>query len=176
MTTLATGTHTTAGACPVPTGRAVLLAFELSPAGADPVLAAAHELALLHLAHADTARDLGDADDTLTAAVARTQPHRDRAIARQADLIDDHITRALPGPRSGSLHTETVGALIARLAHRWQYTQEMATLPTRDPRVRDASAALAELARAYDDLIDDVLCGRRYLPRHRQQPIPHREA
>ncbi|HET6288771.1 MAG TPA: hypothetical protein VFG15_18740 [Amycolatopsis sp.] len=175
MTTLATGIHTAAGACPVPTGRAVLLAFEISPAGADPVLAAAHELALLHLAHADTTRVLGDADDTITAAAARAQQHRDRAIARQAGLIDDHVTRALPGPRSGSLHTETVGDLLARLARRWQHAQEMAALPARDPRVRDASAALAELARAYDDLIDDVLCGRRCLPRHRQ-PIPHREA
>ncbi|OXM43063.1 hypothetical protein [Amycolatopsis alba] len=174
MTTLVTGIHTTAGACPVPSGRAVLLAFEIAPAGADPVLAAAHELALLHLAHADTAWVPGEADDTITAAAARAQRHRDRAIANQAGLIDDHVTRALSDPRSGSLHTETVGALLARLAQRWQYTQQMAALPTRDPRVRDASAALAELARAYDDLIDDVLCGRRCLPRHRQ-PIPHME-
>lgn len=175
MTALAAGTRAVAAPRPVPEGRAVLLAFELPPAGTDLVLAAAHELAVLHLARADAARVVGDADDTITAAAARAQRQRDRAIIDQIGLIDDHVTRALPDPRSGSLHTETVGALVAKLAQRWQYSHQMAALPTNDPHVRDASAAVAELARAYDDLIDDVLLGRRCLPRH-QHPSPHGKA
>ncbi|WP_410585829.1 hypothetical protein [Amycolatopsis sp. lyj-108] len=175
MTGVTTRPHTMAGRRPVPAGRAILLAFEFAPEDSDPVLGAAHLLAVLHLARADVVRSIGDADDTITAAAARAQEQRDQAIAGQVALIDEHVAICLPSLRRGSVHTETVGALLARLAQRWQHWHELAALPAADPRARDAFSAVAELARAYDDLIDDVLFGRRRLPRY-QHPDPHGKA
>ncbi|MEV6907224.1 DUF4254 domain-containing protein [Amycolatopsis sp. NPDC051071] len=109
---------------------------------------------------------IADADDTITAAVVRRLRRHDRVIADQVARIDRHVLRLLQHHRGGALHTETLGTLLSRLAQAWQHSQQLAVLPVRDPRVHDASAALAELSDAYDDLTHDVLLGRRRLPRH----------
>ncbi len=155
----------------LPAGRVVLLAFQVLHDDRDPVLAAAHELGVLHLAHADAAHVLDNpgADDTGIATAARTQRRLDHAIRRQTARIDHHVTTALPMYRGATLHTETLGALITRLARTWQRWQQVAVLPVKDERVRRASAALAELVDGYDDLIREVHAGRRSLPR-RQIP------
>ncbi|WP_409496839.1 hypothetical protein [Amycolatopsis sp. cmx-11-12] len=138
MTAVTTGPHTMTGRRPVPAGRAILLAFEFVPEDSEPVLDTAHMLAVLHLARADAVRSIGGADDTITAAAARAQEQRDQAIAGQVALIDEHVAICFPSPRRGSLHTETVGALLARLAQRWQHWHELAALPAAAPRARDA--------------------------------------
>ncbi|OLZ50320.1 DUF4254 domain-containing protein [Amycolatopsis keratiniphila] len=167
MTVSTSPARTPADAVPLPAGRAILLAFH-GIHDSNPVLAAAHELAVLNLARADIdgVFDDPDADDTRTARAARKQRHLDREIARHAERIDDHATRVMPVSRGGTLHSETVGALITRLATLWQYSQQLAVLPVEDQRTHSASAALAELTDAYDDLIHDVRTGRRHLPRH----------
>lgn len=176
MTTIVLSAHPATGVPPLPTGRKVLLAFQVR-GGGDPVLEAAHELAVLHLARADTGHVLDDAmaDDTSTATAARTQRHLDSAIGRQVARIDDHVMSAVHVHRGGALHTETVGALIARLALAWQYSQQLAVLPVADGRAQSAWFALAELVDAYDDLIRDVHAGRRCLPRRRTADPDRRE-
>ncbi|MGY6658672.1 DUF4254 domain-containing protein [Amycolatopsis sp. TRM77291] len=152
-----------------------MLAFQVCGGSGDPVLAAARELAVLTLARADTTCALDDpvADDRSIAAAARKQRRLDREIARQTARIDDYVTGTVHACRRGALHTETIGALIARLATTWQHWQQLASLPVQDERVRAASAALAELIDAYDDLIRDIHTGRRSLPR-RQNPASDR--
>ncbi|MCP2289307.1 DUF4254 domain-containing protein [Nocardia sp. NPDC050713] len=80
--------------------------------------------------------------------------------------IDDWVTRSVPQHRLGAtLHTETVGAVIDRLAESSVRAHHaLMTLDAHDELLHCAWHHLAELADAYDDLIRDVLAGRRRLP------------
>ncbi len=80
--------------------------------------------------------------------------------------IDDWVTRSVPQHRLGAtLHTETVGAVIDRLAESSVRAHHaLMTLDAHDEFLHCAWHHLAELADAYDDLVRDVLAGRRRLP------------
>ncbi|MEU4319064.1 DUF4254 domain-containing protein [Nocardia fluminea] len=80
--------------------------------------------------------------------------------------IDDWVLRAIPQHRLGAtLHTETVGAVIDRLAEASVRAHHaLMTLAANDEMLHCAWHRLAELADAYDDLVRDVLAGRRRLP------------
>lgn len=80
--------------------------------------------------------------------------------------IDDWVLRGVPQHRLGaSLHTETVGSVIDRMAEASVRAHHaLMTLAANDEMLHSAWHHLAELADAYDDLVRDVLAGRRRLP------------
>ncbi|MFF3226203.1 DUF4254 domain-containing protein [Nocardia suismassiliense] len=93
--------------------------------------------------------------------------HIDQIDVRRARLvrdIDRWVTLQLP-PSHGAayIHTETVGAVIDRLA---QFTAcAFAALASASQwELGDAWEQLAELAVGYDDLAAEVCAGRRRLP------------
>ncbi|APE33276.1 hypothetical protein BOX37_04055 [Nocardia mangyaensis] len=80
--------------------------------------------------------------------------------------IDDWVLRGVPQHRLGAtLHTETIGAVIDRLAESSVRAHHaLMTLAANDEMLHCAWHHLAELADAYDDLVRDVIAGRRRLP------------
>jgi hypothetical protein len=127
----------------------------------------AAELAAHHLrqwAAEDESRN-GDGPE----AVARSKRRIDQLNARRVEMVavvDECVGQQVPAVADVPLHTETLGSVVDRLAIAW----------VRSCRLRDSSAAggvelarmavhqLGELACAYDDLVRDVLAGRRRLP------------
>ncbi|MFD2464185.1 DUF4254 domain-containing protein [Amycolatopsis samaneae] len=154
----------------LPRASAVVRAFGTTPPGGyrHPVLAVAVDLAAEHRLRAPAHRIVGDphADDPVLAAAARTVRARDAACAVLIDRIDRWAATALPEGRAGVLHTESLGQLVGRLVTVWMRGQLLAEVRTAasDPWVRLAARQLGELARAYDDLVTDLLLGRRHLP------------
>jgi hypothetical protein len=90
----------------------------------------------------------------------------DRRRTELVMAIDDWISRSIPQHRLGAtLHTETVGSVIDRIAEASVRAHHaLMTLDASDEILHIAWHHLAELADAYDDLISDVLAGRRRLP------------
>ncbi len=99
-----------------------------------------------------------------------TDPDRlveiDRRRMELVLAIDDWVGRNVPQHRLGvTLHTETVGAIIDRLAESAVRAHHaLMTLDADDELLHSAWHHLAELADAYDALVGDVLAGRRRLP------------
>ncbi|RDI66589.1 DUF4254 domain-containing protein [Nocardia pseudobrasiliensis] len=85
----------------------------------------------------------------------------------RADLVNriDRWVRETvsPAPGSARIHTETIGAIVDRLA---QLTADAfaALAGTEEWGLGDAWERLAELAVGYEDLIDELTSGRRRLP------------
>lgn len=90
----------------------------------------------------------------------------DRRRTELVMAIDDWISRSVPQHRLGAtLHTETVGSVIDRIAEASVRAHHaLMTMDANDELLHIAWHHLAELADAYDDLITDVLAGRRRLP------------
>ncbi|GGK96106.1 hypothetical protein GCM10011588_08120 [Nocardia jinanensis] len=82
------------------------------------------------------------------------------------DEINDWITRKMPQHRNGaSLHTESLGAVIDRMAHSWvAANQAIEADGVRSDRTHRHWYHLAELVDGYTDLIAEVAVGRRRLP------------
>ncbi|GAB2669720.1 hypothetical protein GCM10027088_55520 [Nocardia goodfellowii] len=80
--------------------------------------------------------------------------------------VDDWVARSVPQHRLGAtLHTETVGSVIDRLAESSVRAHHaLMTLDAHDEMLHGAWHHLAELADAYDDLVRDIVAGRRRLP------------
>ncbi|MBF6333167.1 DUF4254 domain-containing protein [Nocardia transvalensis] len=88
------------------------------------------------------------------------------------EMIDRIIAQRLPRERWYAIvHTETVAAVIGRLV---ALTVTRAAITPRAPgpdRVADElDTALADLKTAYDQLVTDLLSGRRRLPRYQTAP------
>ncbi|MGY2061858.1 DUF4254 domain-containing protein [Nocardia gipuzkoensis] len=134
----------------LPTKQQVLHACRGIDSDVHPMLSAAHGLAELH------ERRLG------------AEPECIREIdGLRADLVN-HIDQwvretVTPAPGSARIHTETMGAVIDRLA---QLTADAyaALAGTRQWEPGDAWERLAELAVGYEDLVEEVAYGRRRLP------------
>ncbi|MFC9895079.1 DUF4254 domain-containing protein [Nocardia sp. NPDC127579] len=94
--------------------------------------------------------------------------HRRELIAR----IDDWVATNVAHRAGASLHTETLGAVIDRMAAKWIAAQQaLGSIghPAAPPTQVDSDAhlqwtRLAELADGYQDLITDVVQHRRRLP------------
>ncbi|PXX66605.1 uncharacterized protein DUF4254 [Nocardia tenerifensis] len=116
----------------------------------NPLLRCAHELTTLHERRLGAGREATDEIDALRASLVRD--------------IDRWITVQLP-PAHGAahVHTETVGAVIDRLA---QFTANAyaALASASEWDLWDAWQRLAELAVGYDDLAAEVCAGVRRLP------------
>lgn len=84
--------------------------------------------------------------------------------------IDNWVATHVEHRDGASLHTETLGAVIDRMAAKWIAAQQaLAAQTTTTPRQREARThlqwcRLAELTDGYRDLITDVTEHRRRLP------------
>ncbi|MBF6356170.1 DUF4254 domain-containing protein [Nocardia higoensis] len=124
-----------------------------------PVLWLARDLAVLHEKRL-VGRD--GSVDTESAASLEIQRRRSELVM----AIDDWVARNVLQHRIGAtLHTETVGAVVDRIAESSVRAHHaLMTLAANDDLLHGAWHRLAEIADAYDDLIRDVLAGRRRLP------------
>lgn len=101
-------------------------------------------------------------------ALASSKLTIDELNLRRAGLVEelDRLVAGvgLPSPGSASLHTETLGSVIDRLAISWVRAQGLNDAAAAPERIRVALRQMIELAAAYDDLLRDVEAGRRRLP------------
>ncbi|PXX60289.1 uncharacterized protein DUF4254 [Nocardia tenerifensis] len=115
-----------------------------------PVLRAARELTTLH------ERRFTEAGETVR--------EIDDFRARHVRDIDRWVAAHLPPARGGAyLHTETVGAILDRLAQLAAFAY-LALAEEADWDLWFAWERLAELAVGYEDLVDELSAGRRRLP------------
>ncbi|MFF3573225.1 DUF4254 domain-containing protein [Nocardia jiangxiensis] len=164
----------------LPTAPELLRAFH-TPADRQvrphAVLRAAHALVDCHERRHQamaTAHTRGIDSDRL-AHCSRTVGAIDSERAKLVAGIDIWVAETIPHRTGATLHTETLGAVIDRLAAKWVAAQDALGLLRADgesgphPREADLEAhlhwvRLAELTDGYKDLITDVAERRRRLP------------
>lgn len=99
--------------------------------------------------------------------VAASKQHIDDLNARRVLLVEQIDTWAVDVIHSraeeASLHTETLGSVVDRLAIAWVRANSVSKAGNRE-RARLALRQLMELADAYDDLVRDIGAGHRRLP------------
>ncbi|MFD3595051.1 DUF4254 domain-containing protein [Nocardia sp. NPDC058640] len=150
----------------LPTPSALLRAFtETDHPGRHRVLDAANGLARCH----DRRRLLLETTSNVearTRCIDDIDNDRTALIAR----IDDWVATHIEHREGASLHTETLGAVIDRMAAKWVAAQQALAAQTQTtPRQRERVThlqwcRLAELTDGYRDLITDVTEHRRRLP------------
>ncbi|RJO77585.1 DUF4254 domain-containing protein [Nocardia panacis] len=152
----------------LPTATALLRAFR------DPltarreghrVLSAARDLVECHRRRSN-ALGAVHAPDTSSGRVAACRRQVDDIDGDRAELvgsIDNWVAGNVAHRAGASLHTETLGAVIDRMAAKWVAAQEALHLETQGA-VHQQWCRLAELADGYQDLITDVTERRRRLP------------
>ncbi|MFQ6396870.1 DUF4254 domain-containing protein [Nocardia sp. KC 131] len=136
------------------------------------VLDAAHELVECHERRQRAARaaHAPDASSGRVAACTQLVEDLDGRRADLVDRIDNWVADNIQHRAGASLHTETLGAVIDRMAAKWVAAQQALTKQTpADPLQLDGEAhlqwsRLAELVDGYKDLITDVSEHRRRLP------------
>lgn len=134
---------------PLPTKGEVLRACRGVEHAAHPILRVAYELTCLHESR------LADRSWTDDIDCRRTK------LVREINhWVHAHLSPAHGG---ASVHTETLGAVIDRLAQ-YTATAYAALASATDNDLGDAWEALAELAIGYEDLADELAAGRRRLP------------
>lgn len=147
------------------------------PARAHPVLATARALADCHERRQRAlalARDCDGAAVSAAIVSAAVVEDIDRERATLVDRINAWVATHVVHRHGASLHTETLGAVIDRMAAKWVAAQACigSDLPRqrREPLSRtDAHmqwTRLAELADGYQDLVTEVVQNRRRLPVH----------
>ncbi|MFD3509729.1 DUF4254 domain-containing protein [Nocardia sp. NPDC058666] len=136
---------------PVLPDRAQMMQAVCGVAGdADPVLCAAHELATLHERREQQLP--GDTSDI------------DWARARLVCEIDRWVVLRSPTPAiSAPIHTESIGAVVDRMAHFAALTYRALACGA-EADLHAAQQRLHELACGYADLIGEVASGARRLP------------
>ncbi len=137
----------------LPTAPQLLCAFQGRRAQDRVLLRFAHALVELHKRRAHV-RDLAE--------IAEIDGRRSELV----NDINDWIVRKMPQHRHGaSLHTESLGAVIDRMAHSWvAANQAIEADGVRSDRTHRHWYHLAELVDGYTDLIAEVAGGRRRLP------------
>ena len=144
------------------------------PGDRHPLLAVAAALAAQHRQRVEAQQLTCDpfADDRALAIAARAIAAADTGRTVLIHRIDGWVPAALQENRRASVHTESLGQLVDRLAATW--TQWNLIKDREDPSSADLASALlrhvSELSIGYDDLVADLRAGRRRLPRH-QNPI-----
>jgi hypothetical protein len=151
----------------LPRSASIIEAFR-GAADTDPgllVLDIAVELAANHQRQWQTEDACRSADATAED-IATAKRGIDELNSRRVALVeqlDGWIAGGARGRADASLHTETFGSVIDRLAIEWVRANNLINASDRD-RARQALSQLVELAAAYDDLVRDVVAGRRRLP------------
>ncbi|WP_019928886.1 DUF4254 domain-containing protein [Nocardia sp. BMG111209] len=178
-----------AGTGELPSTTEVLQAFR--PTGdrhsGHQLLEAAHRLARCHELRWRTqqAAQAPDASELRVATARHVLDEIDRDRASQVDRIDSWVAEHIVHREGASMHTETLGAVIDRLAAKWVAAQQALGLPSAVPEppadtpggvrqrlvqhgvsgeARLHWVRLAELVDGYRDLITDVVERRRRLP------------
>ncbi|MGX1778339.1 DUF4254 domain-containing protein [Nocardia brasiliensis] len=127
----------------------------------DPVLDAIRMVA--RLAADDHAHATGHDDDP-----EELELTHEALLERIDRLIDERMS---PPDREADVHTETLAPVIDRLVTlTLTRAQISAQLPYPDAVVAELDTALADLRRAYDQLITELITGQRRLPRHQHTP------
>ncbi|MQY26364.1 DUF4254 domain-containing protein [Nocardia aurantia] len=178
-----------AGAGELPSATEVLRAFRATGdrLSGHRLLEAAHRLARCHELRRraeQTARE-PDASEVLVAGCRRLLDDIDQDRALEVARIDGWVAEHIVHRDGASMHTETLGAVIDRLAAKWVAAQQALGLPSAEPEppaeapggvrqrlgqhgvsgeARLQWVRLAELADGYRDLITDVVERRRRLP------------
>ncbi|MFI6776026.1 DUF4254 domain-containing protein [Nocardia sp. NPDC050412] len=134
---------------PLPTKGAVLRACRGVEHTAHPLLYAAYELTCLHESRL---ADGGRTDDI--------DCRRVKLVREINHWVHAHLP---PAHGSASVHTETLGAVLDRLAQ-YTATAYAALASATDDALGDAWESLAELSIGYEDLAAEVTAGRRRLP------------
>lgn len=136
----------------LPTATQLLCSFQGTRFADHELLSSAHALAALH------ARRVTMRDSRLVAEM----DHRRRELVED---IDEWFVERGPLLSDGLVHTETLGAVIDRLAWRWvDANQVIETDGPRDRHARKRWHRLAETIDGYTELIGDIVGGRRKLP------------
>ncbi|WP_405132883.1 DUF4254 domain-containing protein [Nocardia sp. NBC_01388] len=154
------------------------------------ILEAAHDLVQCHERrhHAHAEAHAAEATPRRVAECSRSVEDIDERRTELVARIDDWVAINIPHRAGASLHTETLGAVIDRMAAKWVAAQQALGTPAPEapraksadgrrrrsgpretPRRADSEAhlqwyRLAELADGYKDLITDVAQHRRRLP------------
>lgn len=103
------------------------------------------------------------ASDADVAASKRTIDGLNMARVDLVDQIDEWVGGRVHSRETASLHTETLGSVVDRLAIAWVRSNNLASAGPSD-RARLALTQLVELADSYDDLVRDLAAGQRRLP------------
>ncbi|WP_228813274.1 DUF4254 domain-containing protein [Nocardia flavorosea] len=136
----------------LPTATQLLCSFQGTKFADHELLRSAHALAALH------ARRITMQDSRL---VAEMDQRRRELI----EDIDEWFHERGPRLLDGLIHTETLGAVIDRLAWRWVDANQMVeTDGARDQYARKRWHRLAELIDGYTELAGDIVGGRRRFP------------
>jgi hypothetical protein len=133
-----------------------------APGCGEVVLLVAYELALHHERQwraEEVSRKSGASADDVAASKRLIDDLNTRRVAL-VEQVDTWTAQGIRGNAAASLHTETLGSVIDRMAIAWVRSRHLAS--SADGCV--AFQQFAELASAYDDLIGDVTAGRRRLP------------
>ncbi len=153
----------------LPRSASIIEAFRDTTSRAHPgqcVLDTANNLAAHHQRqwHAE---DASRAPDSSAEDIAASKRLIDELNARRVALveqIDTWVAREIYSRADASLHTETLGSVVDRLAIAWVRANSLINTTDARDRAGLALRQLAELADAYDDLIHDVAAGHRRLP------------
>lgn len=153
----------------LPRSASIIEAFRHASSGDDPgqhVLDAANDLAGHHQRQwcaEDASRAYGVSAEDVAASKRLIDELNARRVAL-VDQIDQWVEAQIHSRADASLHTETLGSVIDRLAIAWVRANSLINTDDARDRARLALRQLAELADAYDDLVRDVAAGRRRLP------------
>jgi Protein of unknown function (DUF4254) len=163
--------HTTHVREILPRSASIIEAFRDTTSGDHPsqhVLDTANELAAHHHHQQQwQAEDMSRACGASTEDIAASKRLIDELNARRVALVeqvDGWVASQILSRTDASLHTETLGSVIDRLAIAWVRANSLINSGDTRDRARLALRQLAELADAYDDLIRDVASGHRRLP------------
>lgn len=152
----------------LPTAAALIKAFDgdIDPDQAEhPVVRVAEALSSQHRrqwAAEDDSRTATDPND-----VARSKRLINELNAGRVGMveqIDQWAVAEISTRLAASLHTETLGSVIDRLAIGWVRANQPGITSGDRQWAGEALRQVAELADAYDDLVRDLARGRRRLP------------
>ncbi|WP_036527538.1 DUF4254 domain-containing protein [Nocardia sp. CNY236] len=137
----------------LPTASQLLCAFQGRRYQDRELLRSAHALAMVHQHRARVW------DATMITEI-------DHRRAELVDDINDWVAQEMPQHRSGtSLHTESLGAVVDRMARSWVCANHIIHAEgARSDNTHKHWYQLAELVDGYTDLVTDVVGGRRRLP------------
>lgn len=153
----------------LPRSASIIEAFRDTTSSDHPsqhVLDTANELATHHQQQwqaEDTSRASGASAEDIAASKRLIDELNARRVAL-VEQIDRWVASQIHSRTEASLHTETLGSVIDRLAIAWVRANSLINSGVARDRARIALRQLAELADAYDDLIRDVATGHRRLP------------
>ncbi len=137
----------------LPTAPQILCAFQGRRFQDRELLRSAHALAELHARRAEVRN---------AHLIAEIDCRRSELV----DDINDWIAQEVPQHRNGaSLHTESLGAVVDRMARSWVNANQAIDVDgPRSDNTHKRWYHLAELVDGYTDLVTDVAGGRRRLP------------